>query len=335
MPDIDDKDLALESSASTETLDEATASAPADQSDSADSSVAQGENSQDLDTLSIVRDVVKDERGEGEEAASPADSEEGGSEPSEQKTTQEVDDENYSDVPFHKHPRFQHLLREKKAYQADAQRYRNVQAFLDAQGLSAEETAEGLVIMGLMKTDPVEAWNRLKPTVQKLLQAAGEVLPDDIQQRVLAGEMSREAAFELSRQRAQYQALQAGMSFREQQARQQQQIAAQQALVNTAIEWEADRRAKDPNFEQKYVPLQKELAYIQSREGIPSTPEGVRDQLKRAYDAVILPAPATPPMQRTQTPVRTGMSGQVSGNAQPKPQSTLDIIRQARAARGS
>jgi hypothetical protein len=74
----------------------------------------------------------------------------------------------YSDVPFNKHPRFQELLAPaQQRSRSDAVRYNNVQNFLDTQGLSAEEAADMLVIGGLMKVNPLEAWKRMQPTLKQ------------------------------------------------------------------------------------------------------------------------------------------------------------------------
>jgi len=324
----DDNDLDMASSAVSD-LDaqeqSAEAAAPAD----ATSSNATGENAV-KDTLSIVRDVVADKSGQ-DGSAPPAEAEVGQADA--QGKAKEPDEENFSDVPFNKHPRFQQLLRQAKANKADAERYQNVQTFIDNHGLSAEEAADMLVIGGLMKTNPAEAWKRAKPTVQQLLIAAGEVLPEDLKGRVQKGEMSADAALEVSRARAGVQSVEATRSFEQQRYAQQQAQQAATAVVSAAETWEAERRRKDPNFETKLQPLMKEVAYLQMSEGKPNTPEGVKAQLDRAYKALI-PPPAprqTVASVRPTPPPVTG--GQVAGNTAPKPQSTIDIIRQ-RVSRG-
>lgn len=318
--------------------DETTASTPApgadqsgQQSDDAGSSAATGEN-QDADLLSVVRDVVDESR--KDQTASPAEGEVDG-----QKTgdtaPKEPDNEAFSDVPFHKHPRFQQLLRQRNGFKQDAERYNNVQTFLDNNGLSAEEAADGLILMSMMKTNPVEAWKRMKPTIQKLLVAAGEVLPDDLRQMVQEGKMDEAAALEVSRSRAGVASVQVQRSFEQQQRDRQTQRQSVQALGGAANDWEADRRKKDPNFDKKFVPLQKEILFLQQTEGRPNTPEGVRAQLDKAYAAVnasLKPAqPRDPQTQRFAGPKKPELKpvtgGQVAGNSRPAPNSTLDIVR--------
>lgn len=315
--------------------DETGASKEVEKPVSADSSTASDVSNTvaDEDSLSVVRDVVDKNRPKAEAAASSATGEEDGGDPGDSEEPKEQDNENYSDVPFNKHPRFQEVLGKLKASEVDATRYRNVQNFIDSQGLSANEAADGLAVMGLMKTNPVEAWKRLQPTVQKLLVAAGVVLPDDLKARVQAGEISQEAALEVSRSRAAVQSVQVQQTFDQQRAETQRKADAAAALVNAAQAWESDRQVKDPNFAAKLPALQKEVAWLQATEGRPDTPDGVKAQLKKAYDAVNASQPAittTPRLKPAITPVN---GGQVNGSVRPAPKNTLDIIQSVVAAR--
>lgn len=302
--------------------------------DAAASSPATGEDANSDDSyLSVVRDVVdKREPAEDEEGAtaSPAESEEDGESTDEDASKEEQDDEDYTDVPFHKHPRFQQLLRERNGFKDDAQRYQNVQTFIDQRGLQAEEAANLLVIGGLMKTNPAEAWARMKPTIQNLLIAAGEVLPDDLKQRVQKGEISQEMALEYSRLRAQTKSAETTRSFEQQRQEQQRAQQATTDLMDASAAWEADRRKKDPNFDAKYDSLIDKVYALQRRGEIPKTPAEVKAQLDKAYKAITPPVRGGQQRHRQQTQTNSG--GQVAGNQRPAEQSTLDIIRSSRAA---
>lgn len=326
MPPLDDNEIE-ELEPSTSPAQDAEPAEKEQPTDTASSSDATGD---DLDLLSVVRDVVTESR--QEETASPAEGEEVDPEVGEQQT----EAEDYSDVPFHKHPRFQQLLRKSKAYEEDAKAFQNVRGFLDTHGLTSEEAADGMIIMGLMKTDPVKAWEMLRPRVQNLLVAAGEVLSDELKARVQRGEMSQEAALEVSRAQAAVKAVATRQSFEQQRQERQQQSAAGEELRTAASEWEAGRMRKDPNFEAKVVPLQKEILFLQQKEGRPKTRQGVLDQLNRAYKAVndaIRPA-AAPPSARTpaapavkKPAIKPVTGGQVAGGSKPEYKSTIDIVR--------
>lgn len=327
MPPLDDQIEDMDPSNMSDLDENAAAPRKEPAVEPAASSPATGEDDNEL--LSVVRDVVKDRK--VVDPASPAEGEEvQGQEPGAEK---KPDDENYSDVPFNKHPRFQQLLREAKSNKQDAERYRNVDRFLFDAGLSSEEAADGLTIMGLAKTNPAEAWKQIRPWLEKLVVAAGEVIPDDLRQRVANGELTQDAALEVSKARATAASVQAAQSFREQQAERRQQTDNANAVQQAAADWEADRMAKDPNFAAKQPAVMKEVVYLQRTEGMPTTSQGVIDMLKKAYKTVndsLKPAPVIPPAVRQQ-PVRPVTGGQVAGNQRPAPagkeMSTLDIVR--------
>lgn len=307
------------------------------------------------DTLSIVRDVVE-KRGEGEAAASSANGEDEGDEPATGTTPKDGDD--YSDVPFNKHPRFQEVLAKAKANETDAVRYRNVQAFLDKERLSGEDAANGLTLLAqarnsgldgpemadglyklaLCKHDPVAGWNAIRPWVQQLLIAAGEVLPADLQQRVQAGDMSPDAAVEQSRLRAQVQTHQAQQTYAQQRAQADQQSSLRTSLMGAASEWEAERTKRDPNFASKLPAVEQEVRRLQSMGWVPTTPDAVKEQLRRAYAAVnggirTTPAPQVAPAAAQRRPLQPITGGQVAGNTAAAPSSTMDHVNAVLAKR--
>lgn len=297
----------------------------------------------DDDALSVVREVVG-ERESKEAAASSAKGEEGageiagGSDPKEAEVEQ---------PPFHKHPAWVrqqgmlHDTREKlKTAEVDAQRYRNVQTFLDNNGLDGKEAAELLTIGGLIKTDPAEAWLRMQSTVQAVLRASGEVLPDDLAEMVRSGQMMTDAALEVSRARASVQAVRAGQSLEQQRAERRRQQEAEDAarsntetLQTTAVEWAQSRHARDPNFDAKLPAIEAEVKRLIDLGWNPPTAEAVREQLDRAYRAVNARLqPRTIVQRPAVTPIR---GGQVNGAARPAPKNTLDIIQQVVGQRAS
>jgi hypothetical protein len=324
MDEIED----LEPASSTGSTDVA-AAASKDVADAPAASSTATDANAEGSPLSVVRDVLAESR-KTDATASSAEGEEEGRKPGEAAAP-----EDYSDVPFHKHPRFQQLLRDKKEATVDAVRYRNVQRFLDDNGVEAQEAVNALEVAALAKSNPAEAWKRLKPWLQDLLVAAGEVLPQDLQQRVQAGELSQEAAYEVSRSRATVTSVEKQRSFEQQQADRRREMEAGAAVTGAAEAWEADRRAKDPNFDAKLNPLVREVAFLQATEGKPATAEGVRDQLQRAYKAVnagFVPPVVATPRPQVRPAIRPVTGGQVAGQAKPEPNSVLDIVRANRRA---
>lgn len=310
------------------------AGSDAGESNAAPASEAAGET-KDEGLLSVIRDAVDPSKKPEAAAASPAEGEEGEGDKPDPNAPKKEDDEDYSDVPFNKHPRFRKLLAERNGFKADAGEYQKVQTFLKSEGLSAQEAGDLLVTGALAKRDPAKAWQMVLPWVQNLAKAAGEVLSPELEQMVRDGAMTQEAAFEVSRARAGVAASTATRSFEQQRAEQTQQEQAAADLRNSAVTWEQERRERDPNFDAKVEPILKELAWRRSQGEIAQTPEEARKQLNDIYKVVNAamtppatpaPRPAAPPARRELKPV-TG--GSVAGNARPAPKTMLEVVQQA------
>lgn len=310
--------------------------------DEADPSAAGVE---EKDTRSIVRDVVD---AGAEPEASPADDEE------ETEATGAEDDEDFSKVPFAAHPRFQELLAQRREFKGDALEYRKIRTFLDESGVSGQEAGEALQVAALAKTNPVECFTRLKPWLKSLAIAAGEILPDDLAARVQKGDLALDTAFEISRANAKTASVAAQQAWAQKRGETQQSQQHRAGLQGAAADWEKGRKLRDPNFAKKLPLMRKELVWLQKVDGMPSTPEGVKAQLKKAYDNVGAVFTQTEAMkQRSQRPtagkasqapaaaapgapvalngrkpaIKPVISGQVNGNAQIPATSTLALVR--------
>jgi hypothetical protein len=152
MTSLDANVEAASSDVSEDVIDQV---APATEAENAASSPAT--ESDDKDMLSIVRDVVDKAAEPKSEAVSQTAGEEVGDD---EKKVAEADDE-FANVPFNKHPRFKAVITERNnlrgeinTLKPDADRYRNVQTFLDQNSLTAEDASELLIVGALMKSKP-------------------------------------------------------------------------------------------------------------------------------------------------------------------------------------
>ena len=253
------------------------------------SSSSESETEEDL--LSVVQSAMKvsDDAGSQPEEEVEQEGEEGfeadaDSTGEESEITE--DEDSYEDVPFNKHPRFQELVRDKNAYKVDAERYQNITNFLDENRVSADEAAAGLQIMALMKKDPVEALNALKPYVETLSQAAGYVLPDDIQSRVNDGYLDEDAGRELARAKAEAQ----NERTQREALLQDQQQATQAAQLNdvamSVTEWENRTRSTDPDYDLKQAEIDDRVRVLVQEFGRPNTTQDALAMANRAYSEV-------------------------------------------------
>lgn len=299
------------------------------------SSATQGEK--EVDTLSLVRDVGVKKEGKTD-AASPAEGEEGstGAAPG----AKERDDENFTDVPFHKHPRFRELLTKAKAYEVDAKRYENVETYLAERGLSGQEAFDTLDIVALARTNAVECWQRMRPFVESVLKAAGEILPPELEQAVANQQMTVEQAYRISRSEAAASQAVRGVKVKEQIGQYQQSRTMQTEVRNTISSWQTERETRDPNFADKLPLIEKEILWLQSRDGNPTTAAQVKEQLDKAYKNVNAsyrkpaPAPGTRPTASAVAPaaaqrreIRPVTGGQARAAAHAGDMDTLSIVR--------
>lgn len=310
-----------------ETLDEPTASAAG----GAESSPAADGDKESL--LSVVRDAV-----ERTAAASPADNSDtgGGDAAGDAQAPREQDDENFSDVPFHKHPRFREVLSQRNEARVNAQRYDNLTKYLNENALTGEDAAQALHWAALLKGDPMKAWETLRPVMAQLALTVGAVLPPDIRAEVQAGRMTQEYAQRLAQERAKATTLEGRMSF-QQRVAERQRAADEEAARREAAQtvkravgaWEQAKRDSDPDFAKLGDDLTKEVLWLQRKDGTPDTPDGVRKQLDAAYKAVKSRLTAAAPRRPDITPVNGGRTG---GTPRAEPETMLDVIRANRRA---
>lgn len=286
-----------------------------------------------FDLLSVVRNAVPEP---ADEPASPTGQEEASEQPKTAAQASSEDDErerseNFEDVPFHTHPRFREVVQQRNQFREAARQYEQVQEFLVANDLTPEDAANALQTHALMKQNPQEAWKRLKPLVQKLLVDAGEVLPSDLTEQVRGGKISREAAMEISRLRAQNTTASRQVDHQREQAEAQRARESQMAVVSAVGAWESSIRQKDPDFAAKADDIQREVLWLQRQAGgMPSTPEGARKMLEEAYANVNKRrAPVRKPPKAPVTGGRVA-SGQPAAAPGDQPRSMLDVVKGAR-----
>lgn len=235
-------------------------------------------------------------------------------------------------LPFHKHPRWQEVLRERDGYKQQieqlapkAQQFDQIGAFMREHELTAQEVSQGFEIMALMKHDPQAALERLSPHLGKLELATGRRLPEDLQERVDAGTLTAEDAGEIVRSRmaaATAQVRAERVETREQETRQTQAASAMRGAVEA---WEADVKTRDPDYSHKQS-FVADRARVLMQQTPPRNPDEAVALAKKAYDEV------TASMRRivgNKPPVRTTTSDKTSTTVVPAPTTLEGIIRGA------
>ena len=157
-------------------------------------------------------------------------------------------------LEFHKHPRFQELISEKNSARQEnemlkpqAARIAAIDSYLNQSGISAQEFAESLEVLRLLKSDPAAAYQKLRPTIDQLQMLTGERIPAELEAEVAAGTLSAERAKQLAQASAQAQRAQAQTQGYAQSVQQQAAMAVGTALNS----WDMSKRGIDPDFKPK------------------------------------------------------------------------------------
>jgi hypothetical protein len=246
--------------------------------------------------------------------------------PSGEKDGQEGPEEkNDEQLPFHKHPRFQELVREKNSYKEDASQFRAISDYMAENRLSADEVDKGFVIMSAIKNDPVRARAMLAETMRQLDEVTGEVLGESETRLVDEGEMSEAAAKELSRYKAQV-ALQEHRNqeaLREQSAMRERQT--EQSIISTVEQWEQQIVTRDPDYAAKKSIVFDKIRLSQLQNPAQSPQEALA-YAEAAYKQATEILKAAMPKR---VAINSPSSSQSVTSARAVPKSLADVVRMA------
>lgn len=212
--------------------------------------------------------------------------------------------------------------------QADAEQFRQYNSFLEENQLSKEEANTLFNIGALMKNDPFEALRVITPYYQSLMQVTGNILPQDLQQQVNEGYITKEHAFELSQARAGNAYLQ-NRQNQQQQVQQQPQATHQQqsnTIPNAIASWEKQWQSSDPDYNSKKDRVLERVELLLARAArenkLPKTEQEAVNLANEAKKFVENDLRQFAP-KKSVTPV----SGNSTPKSLPEAQNTADVIR--------
>lgn len=257
----------------------------------------------------------------------------------------ETVDENGKPLPFHNHPRFKKVIRQRnelrdevKAVGEERDQYRQgheqfgaIQGFMQQNKLQVQDVSQALKIAAAINNDPAKAAEMLQPIVQRLHQYTGEVLPDDLKQRVESGELSEQDARELVKTRNENARLNRQSQQQSQQFEQSRRTEATQrvqAAMADAANREQDQIAKsDPDYEKK-APLVRDKLAVLIPQRQPKSAEEAAALVREAHKAVTKQLSSMVPRRE----IRPGPSSTESGKSRTaprEPETMQEAIAQA------
>ena len=154
-----------------------TTEAQTDETEASSSDAVETEES----LLSVVQDALP-----AEEEVQQAEEEVLQEEPEEvmevkSEETAEAESEDFSDVPFHTHPRFRKLIAEKNEqkelatkYQTDSEQYKKITNFIELNNLTAKDAVEGFKLMAMLRNNPEDGYKRLQAHMDNVGKLSGQ-----------------------------------------------------------------------------------------------------------------------------------------------------------------
>lgn len=228
--------------------------------------------------------------------------------------------------------RVQTLESEVEQYRYGHEQFSAVQGFMQENDLRPEDVVEALQIAAAFNRDPARAMEMLKPKVDMLQRYTGEVLPDDLRQRVEMGELGEQDAREIVRTRNEaarvQQQAEAERARRDARDREQQSMRVRNAMAMAADETQREIAASDPEYDRKAPFIQKELQLLIQQERPQSAADAMR-LVRQAHQSV------TDELRKLQPKptIRRGPSGMDGGgsssSAAREPSSMSEAIQMA------
>jgi hypothetical protein len=319
---------------------------------SAESSTASPDaNAPKLSLLDVVKAAVapKGDEGSEESSTSQPDPKTEAAAPAEAEAPKDLTPEEISKLPFGRHPRFKQVLEERNSFKTKlgeaeqryeqsrgpAEQYAKIEEFRTANNLATEEVVQLFQVGALIKNNPEQALIALGPVLDDLLTRTGRKLPDDLKKDIDSGYITEERAQELSRTRAREAEASARAEAATTRATTVEQTTAastRAAAFNTAIlDWEAGKKASDPDFAVKEQMIADRTRAIAMAEGAPKTPQEAVALADRAHREITAHLGRVRPAPRQVNP---GPGSRPTPAITPQPKSMLDAVKYA-LAKGS
>jgi len=326
-----------DSSSSSEETQEVDESSPVEEEVSSSDTTEEVAEETETSLMDVVQDAMPKEEEEVAEAEETT-SEEIKSETEIEEPVADPDD--WSDVPFNKHPRFRKLIAEKnelkklsEQYQGDSVQYGKIADFIAENNLTAEDAAEGFRLMAQLRNDPEQAYSLLQGHLNSIGELTGKTLPEDIQGRLDDGFLDEDGAKELSQARANLQREQTLREDSQKQAqvadkqtRQNKAQAQRQHLTKVVQDWEATTKNSDPDFSLKQDEINDRVAALVSQRGRPVTSQDVLSIANDAYTTVNQRYKSRIPSRQ---PIRTSTGGKLGGTPKAEPATLREAIANA------
>ena len=237
-------------------------------------------------------------------------------------------------IPFHNHPRWKEVMREKAQLAEKAKHYEEISDYMRANGLSNTEMAQGFEVMALMKNDPFKAKEILNAHMSKLSEFTGDILPVDIQEKLDNGFIDTEAARELATYRARTQHTAKATEEYNSRIAAEAEAAKKQEMYQAVVDWESKVNMRDSEYKNKQALVTDRVKSIMQQSGNPASPEDAVKYVEQAYNEINQRLGSLAG-RNVPTRMPTSYNSSSSGNSAPQPRSLQEAVSWAARRGGS
>jgi len=300
----------------------------------------------------IVADATKEGKEDSSTSESKAEQEsastidkdkesESAEEGSEKKETPETADE--GPVPYE---RFKEVNEAKSTLEAKVQEYeplaqaqQGIATFCEQNSITPEQFQQGMQMLALVNTNPMEAKKMLEPIWNQLSGLTGDQLPADLAKKVEDGVIDEETAREVARLRGQTQVSDAQRKLNEERAVKSAQQQHIKQVADSITQWGTAKQAKDPDFKPKSGPNAKDGKYEVFSDKLyrlmaGSFPKTVADAVKLAEQAYADASGLFDRFgKRTVSSPKLNSSKSTSNSSNSEPKSATEAVTQMLAAK--
>jgi hypothetical protein len=172
----------------------------------------------------------------------------------------------------------------------------------------------------------------LQPIINNLQQVTGQIIPNDIQQKIEDGYMDEDVGKELARTRAD---VQIQKNANQQMLSEQEQMKTRSevnVLAQSVTNWEKNVRKTDPDFDFKQDEIDDRVSALVRERGRPNNSDDAVALAQEAYDTVNKRYRSR---MGVKSPIRSLSGGKLGGSPMPEPKSLMDAVQNALATGGS
>lgn len=323
-----------------------------DDPENADSSTANADDKEPQSMADAVRNALAGKEEEQSSGSGEGKDKDGSSTSSSKESDKDENEEELGEVTekeldsYHAKTRrrVEGLLNDKKELasrieemQPQAERMAKLEQYVADNGLTREDVNTGFEIMSLMVNDPVKAYEALTPIYESLRAYVGEVLPQDLQEQVNKGQITEEAARELSRTRS-HNAINARRdeerTNREAANRAVQDRRKLADEVGSAVtEWEKTWKTTDPDYSRKQSrvleKVELELNRRAKKNSLPQNKQEAVDMVAECKDAVDKEFKSYANSNRRNKPMDSDTEVGTKPGSTSEPKTMLEAISQA------